>query len=148
MSMFIDNYGESLDIPSYNVLDAKVWPYQSAYFLQVVRYQFPDKIKLKTFNVGEEQPVLRSIEEDFPDEEYDVARLKLIKIQDNVLTEVLETTLPVEGAKKAKIQFSKDGRYLALLVKDVTLQIYEVNRDESGLEDLIRQIKEREEYQK
>ena len=103
MSMFVDNYGESLDIPSYNVLDAKIWPYQSDYFMQVVRYQFPDKIKLKTFKVGEELPVLRQIEEDFPNEEYDVARLKLIKIQDTVPTEVLETSLPVKGTKKQKL---------------------------------------------
>lgn len=44
MGLFRDNYGESLNIPSYNVLDAKIWPCDSDYFLQVVRYQIPENI--------------------------------------------------------------------------------------------------------
>lgn len=53
----------------------------------------------------------------------------------------------IDNAKNASIEFSPDGRFLAILIKDPNrLIIYEVPDEEGGLEELITDFNSKETF--
>ena len=64
-------------------------------------------------------------------------------------TFVEKLEVPINGAERASIEFSPDGRFLALLIEDEKdtnrLTIYEVPED--GLESLITDFNDKDTFQ-
>ena len=71
----------------------------------------------------------------FPGQEYRQSSLKLMKQGAAVFEEVVEVA--IDGGRKVSIEFSADGRYLALLLRQpYALRIYEMPKNEKGAYDI------------
>lgn len=139
MEYFIQNYGQTLELPSYFVLDSTIYPLDNTFSLSLVAYGVPgvtsaseDQQKMRTYDLPEqaaEGQATRAVEADladvFADDAYRFCSLLLMQRSGPTLQPVAE--VPLHMGRKVKIEFSPDGRFLLVYYKqEWTLKVYAI----------------------
>ena len=128
----MDHYGVNMEIPAFYMLDAKAYPGDPAYCVQIVRYVLPKqvitngqakKIIMKTYDKDGNMQV-DDMENVFNANKYYKTSLKLMKEVNNTFEEVVEVPIRFN---EVTIDFSPCGQYLAVLARnDNNLTVYSI----------------------
>ena len=80
--IFVNKYGVEIDLPSYYVLDAKIYPVNIDYCIKVVKHSLPNPDQVVKYYKSGEVPEDKTIGELYSEGKYDKENvvLQLIKI--------------------------------------------------------------------
>ena len=142
---FLDEYGISMQIPAFYIQDAKIFPSDPKFSVQVVNYVLPDtEIMVNTFEEdSENNRQMENLADIFDGDKYKFSSLKLMEQTETALLEISEVS--IQDGKKVFMKFSPDGRYLALHLKQekiMNLKIYKI--EDNDINDLMSRIQNEE----
>ena len=120
-----------MKIPAQYVLDCKIFPANSLYYVLLIKNVLPqdsDDVQFVVHSFGdtyEKYPEALDSSEYYDNEFFDHLNLKLIKFENGYLKQVKD--LPIEAQSNAIMEFSMNGKYLALYQSDnYILKFFEI----------------------
>ena len=128
---YVDNFAVQMKIPAQYVLDCKIFPANSLYYVLLIKNVLPqdsDDVQFVVHSFGdtyEKYPEALDSSEYYDNEFFDHLNLKLIKFENGYLKQVKD--LPIEAQSNAIMEFSMNGKYLALYQSDnYILKFFEI----------------------
>lgn len=127
---FLHKYGFESEIPTFYLMDAKIFPSDVRYTLKVIKYVIPKSFQ-EVYDLKNGELTKSNFSKIYEDSKYseDDSVLQLIKIEDNLRISMLKE-VKIENSLNVEISFSPNGKFLALFRKTVNiLEIYTIGQN-------------------
>ena len=115
------------------MIDSKIYPLDLDIILRVVKYEKPDNniYKVKIFE-NDKEPTLQEVDEAYCDEKYegDYMVVQMYKSKDTHLSFLDEEMFKCND--KVELQFSVDGKYLAMCIRDAKNPVINIFKVQTG----------------